>query len=123
MPEPPTDVNQPEPGCPAAPRRVIAQWEYKTAYIEAFQVRIPARLHERLCEWAKQERNCRELSASRFLRRRSAAAEPSDSVPGFTPPRPTPGEPGEPALRKRLFLRFRGLETGIRRNCFHSKHL
>ena len=22
-----------------------------------------------------------------------------------------------------LFLRFRGLQTGIRRNCFHSKHL
>ena len=57
MPEPPTDVNQPEPGCPAAPRRVIAEWEYKTAYIETFQVRISASLHERLCEWAKQERN------------------------------------------------------------------
>ena len=55
MPEPPTDVNQPEPSCPATPCRVIAEWEYKTAYIETFQVRIPARLHERLCEWAKQE--------------------------------------------------------------------
>ena len=77
----------PQPGGPAAPRRVIAEWEYRTAYIETFQVRLPAGLHERLREWAKQERNCRGISASRSLRRRSAAAaEPPDSVPGFTPP-------------------------------------
>jgi predicted HicB family RNase H-like nuclease len=35
---------------------VVADWEYRTAYIETFQIRIPARLHERLGEWAKQER-------------------------------------------------------------------
>ena len=56
MPEPPADLNQPEPVCPAAPRRVVADWEYRTAYIEAFQVRITAGLHNRLREWAMQER-------------------------------------------------------------------
>ena len=56
MPEPPADLNQPEPVRPAAPRRVVADWEYKTAYIPTFQVRIPAGLHDRLCEWARQER-------------------------------------------------------------------
>ena len=56
MPEPPTDLNQPEQRCPAAPRRVVADWEYQTAYIPTFQVRITAGLHNRLNEWAKQER-------------------------------------------------------------------
>jgi len=56
MPEPPADLNQPEPVRPAAQRRVVADWEYKTAYIPTFQVRIPAGLHDRLCEWARQER-------------------------------------------------------------------
>jgi hypothetical protein len=56
MPEPPADLNQPEPVCPAAPRRVVADWEYETAYIPTFQVRIPTGLHDRLCQWAKQER-------------------------------------------------------------------
>jgi hypothetical protein len=56
MPEPPADLNQPEPSSPAAPRRVVADWEYQTAYIPTFQVRITAGLHDRLCEWAKQER-------------------------------------------------------------------
>ena len=74
MPEPPADLNQPEPVRPAAPRRVVADWEYKTAYIPTFQVRIPAGLHDRLCEWARQDANHRQLSSSRFLRRRSAIA-------------------------------------------------
>jgi len=56
MPEPPADPNQPEQRCPAAPRRLVADWEYQTAYIPTFQVRITAGLHDRLCEWAKQER-------------------------------------------------------------------
>ena len=55
MSEPPTEVNEPAPDRPAASRRVIPEWEYRTAYIETFQVRIAAGLHERLCEWAKQE--------------------------------------------------------------------
>jgi hypothetical protein len=33
---------------------VVADWEYQTAYIPTFQVRITAGLHDRLCEWAKQ---------------------------------------------------------------------
>jgi predicted HicB family RNase H-like nuclease len=35
---------------------VIPDWEYRTAYIELFQVRMPSGLHKRLCEWAEQER-------------------------------------------------------------------
>ena len=55
--EPPADPNQPEPVRPAVPRRVVPDWEYETAYIyNGFQMRIPAGLHDRLCEWAKQER-------------------------------------------------------------------
>jgi hypothetical protein len=56
MPESQADRNQPEQCRPAAPRRVVADWEYETAYIPTFQVRITAGLHARLCEWAKQER-------------------------------------------------------------------
>ena len=56
MSEPPANPNQPEPVRPAAPRRVVADWEYRTAYNQGFQVRLPPALHDRLSEWAKQER-------------------------------------------------------------------
>lgn len=56
MPEPPADLDRPEPDRPAAPRRVVPDWEYRTAYIETFQIRIAAGLHARLCEWARRER-------------------------------------------------------------------
>jgi hypothetical protein len=56
MPDPPADLDRPELCCSEPPRRVVADWEYKTAYIPTFQVRITAGLHDRLCEWAKQER-------------------------------------------------------------------
>jgi hypothetical protein len=53
---------------------VIPEWEYKTAYIQTFQVRIPARLYHRLCEWARQERKlprdlCIELLEEAVRRR------------------------------------------------------
>ena len=78
MSEPPTEVNQPAPDRPAASRRVIPEWEYRTAYIETFQVRIPAGLHERLCEWAKLEGKlprdlCIEILEAAVLRRGSAS--------------------------------------------------
>jgi len=47
--------DRPEPVRPAAPRREVAPWEYWTAYIQHFQVRMPVGLHDRLCQWAKQE--------------------------------------------------------------------
>jgi hypothetical protein len=56
MLEPPADLNRPEQDRPALPRRVVAAWEYRTASIPTFQVRIPAGLHDQLSEWAKQER-------------------------------------------------------------------
>jgi hypothetical protein len=77
MPGLPTDENQPAPSRPAAPRRVIPEWEYRTAYIETFQVQIPAGLHERLREWAEQERKlprdlCIEILEEAARRRRGA---------------------------------------------------
>jgi hypothetical protein len=56
MSERPADHNRPERVRPATPRRVVPDWEYWTAYIYNVQVLIPAGLHHRLCEWAKQER-------------------------------------------------------------------
>ena len=55
MPESPADLNQSEPASPTAPRRAVTDWEYRTSYIPVFQVRLPPGLHDRLCEWAKQE--------------------------------------------------------------------
>jgi len=55
MSEPPSNVNQPDPARPQAPRRVISDWEYRTAYLPSFQVRLPSGLHKRLCDWAEQE--------------------------------------------------------------------
>jgi hypothetical protein len=34
---------------------VVDDWEYKTAYIPTFVIRVTAGLHDQLCEWAKQE--------------------------------------------------------------------
>jgi len=35
---------------------VVPEWEYHTAYIQHFQVRIPTGLHALLCERAQQRR-------------------------------------------------------------------
>jgi hypothetical protein len=35
---------------------VVVEWEYRTAYLLFFQVRIPEGLHGRLGVWARQER-------------------------------------------------------------------
>ena len=55
MSEPQADDDRLDPVGPAAPRREVADWEYRTAYLNFFQVRIPTALHDRLCEWARQE--------------------------------------------------------------------
>ncbi len=55
MPEPSAKPNQPEHSGPIAPRRLVADWEYQTAYIPTFQVRTTPELHSRLCERARQE--------------------------------------------------------------------
>ena len=55
MSEPQANPDRPEPVRSAAPRRDVADWEYRTAYIQHFQVRMPVGLHDRLCRWAKQE--------------------------------------------------------------------
>ena len=54
MSEPRANRDKPESVPPAAPRRVVASWEYSTAYIQHFQVRVPAGLNDRLCQWARQ---------------------------------------------------------------------
>jgi hypothetical protein len=56
MPEPPANLDRPEPVRPAAPRRAIADWEYRTAYLNNFQMRLPAELSERLRRWAERDR-------------------------------------------------------------------
>ena len=56
MSEPSSNPTRPDPASPSTSRRIIPDWEYKTAYIELFQVRVPIRLHDRLCDWAKEER-------------------------------------------------------------------
>ncbi len=55
MSEPDANDNRPEPVRLATPRRVVADWEYRTSYVPTFQVRLSADLHERLCQWARQE--------------------------------------------------------------------
>ena len=82
MPEPPAGLDQPEQRCPGTPRRVITDWEYQTAYIKTFQVRITAELNDWLSEWAKQERKPQTASSSQILeeavvRRGSVKAFPS----------------------------------------------
>jgi hypothetical protein len=54
MSELPAAPDHPEAGGPTAPRRVVPDWEYQTAYIPSFQVRMSAELHERLSAWARQ---------------------------------------------------------------------
>ena len=56
MPESPVDLDRTDPVRPAAPRRAVADWEYRTAYINSFQVRLPAELYERLRGWAERDR-------------------------------------------------------------------
>jgi len=55
MSEPQANRDRPEPVRPAAPQREVADWEYRTAYLQHFQVRISVGLHDRLCQWAEQE--------------------------------------------------------------------
>lgn len=55
------DFDPPEPVRLAAPRREVADWEYRTAYFEHLQVRIPANAHARLCEWAGEEQKPLEV--------------------------------------------------------------
>ena len=56
MPESPVDRDQTDPIRPAAPRRDVPDWEYRTAYINYFQVRLPVELYGRLRGWAERDR-------------------------------------------------------------------
>jgi hypothetical protein len=82
MSDPPADLNQPEQRSPAAARRVVADWEYKTAYIPTFQVRITTGLHDRLCEWAKQKRKSPAGLLIEILENAVCRRGPSGSRPG-----------------------------------------
>ena len=55
MPEPQVNRDRLDLVRPVAARREVADWEYRTAYLQFFQVRIPERLHIRLSQWAEQE--------------------------------------------------------------------
>ena len=85
MPEPPANDDQPEPVRPAAPRRDVPDWEYRTAYINYFQVRLPAELSERLRRWAERERRPAEdlliASLEEAVRSRTDAQSPDTAGP------------------------------------------
>ena len=55
MSEPSSDPDRHDPAHPDRPRRVVADWEYRTAYDCFFQIRMHSALHDRLCRWARQE--------------------------------------------------------------------
>jgi hypothetical protein len=56
MTEPTANLEPPEQGRPQPPRRAVAPWEYRTAYIESFQLRLPDALYQRLRSRAQRER-------------------------------------------------------------------
>jgi hypothetical protein len=55
MPERSADFDDPEQRGPISPLRVVAEWEYKTAYIPTFQIRFSLEMKDRLSDWARQE--------------------------------------------------------------------
>jgi hypothetical protein len=57
------------PGEAEAPRRVVPEWEYRTAYIETFQVRLRSGLYERLSQRAGQEGKSPETLLIEILER------------------------------------------------------
>ncbi len=56
MSESPADPKRPDWAWPDTPRRIVSDWEYQTAYVQFFQIRVPTALHTRLCEAAQQRR-------------------------------------------------------------------
>jgi hypothetical protein len=55
MSDPQAAPGAPEPAPPAPSRRVVEDWEYRTAYLWSLQVRMRPDLHARLVDWARRE--------------------------------------------------------------------
>ena len=55
MSEPEPDRDWPEAARRGTSRREVADWEYRTVYLQHFQVRFSVGLHNRLSRWAKRE--------------------------------------------------------------------
>ncbi|KAJ3055151.1 hypothetical protein HK102_011412 [Quaeritorhiza haematococci] len=85
MSESQANPDRPDPAPPVAPRREVADWEYTTSYIPAFQVRLPERLHAPLIPWAEQERKTLSALVVEIL-------EQAVSTRGATPDAGPPAE-------------------------------
>ena len=55
MAVPGADAEPPDPARPPVQRRVVPDWEYKTAYYDFFQCRLPVPLQDRLNGWAARQ--------------------------------------------------------------------
>ena len=44
------------PDAPESPRRVVPDSEYRTSYVEPFQLRLPPPMYDQLCERARRDR-------------------------------------------------------------------
>lgn len=67
MPAPDVDAGPSGPDRHALPRRFVHDSEYRTSYIEAFQVRTPVALLARLTECAARENQSTTDVAIHFL--------------------------------------------------------
>lgn len=54
MSEPQADPVPPDP-MPSPPRRLVPEYDYRTAYIQRFLIRMPQPLHDNLSDWASRE--------------------------------------------------------------------
>lgn len=55
MSEPQSNDSRPEPTRHDVPRRVVHESEYRTSYLDFYQVRMLSGLHDRLCRRASRE--------------------------------------------------------------------
>lgn len=89
MAAPGTDAEPPDPARPPVQRRVVPDREYKTAYCDFFQCRLPAGLHERLNGWAARQGQRLENLALEILEV-AAAERKSRSTEGASEKNPSP---------------------------------
>ena len=87
MPEPQVNRDRLDLIRPFVPRPEVADWEYRTAYVQFFQVRSPARLHIGLSQRAKEEQKALDVLIIEILER---AVSRRDQTLGNIPESPRP---------------------------------